>query len=88
MYNGEVASHRTVFGVLFGQAVKHTVTYPDGDTYVFHYIANDTEKAEDFTTLTRIGVPTYADTLNKSTLVFSTPQKFYDLIEKDPGDFI
>lgn len=88
LHNGERASHRTVFGVLFGQAVKHTVTYPDGFTHTFYYIAVDSRETDYFTTLTRIGTPTYADRLNGITGIFSRQQEFYDKIEKDPNYFI
>ncbi len=89
LYNNKIATHRMAFGVLFGTIVKHEVEYPDGETYTFHYVQQQTMDAVDYTTLILIGAQsTYADSLKGETLLFEDQNELYSEVETNPERFI
>lgn len=87
LFNGMYATHRTAFGVLYGTIVKHEYDSAiDGTHRVLYYVSPDTKDAQSHTTLTIIGVPTYANTVRGNTVMYFPDQlSLYAMIEELPG---
>ena len=89
LYNGQLATHRMAFGVLYGTIIKHTVQYPGGNTHVFYYVEQATMDALSYTTNIQVGASvTYADTLKRTTLRFSNQNYLYSAIKENPAQFL
>lgn len=89
LYNGQLATHRIAFGVLYGTIVKHVVSYPGGSTHVFYYVEQATMDALSYTTNIQVGASvTYADTLKRTTLRFSNQNYLYSAIKENPAQFL
>lgn len=88
--NGREASHRTAFGVLYGTIMKQVYESPrTGEIIETYYVNQSSAYAVDYTTLTLIGMPTYADKVTKDkTCSFKNPQEMRDIIKNTPGELI
>lgn len=89
LYNGQSATHRMAFGVLYGTIIKHTVQYPGGNTHVFYYVEQATMDAADYAVNIQVGASnTYSDTLMGTTLHFPDQRYLYSAIQDDPTQFL
>ena len=89
LYNGQLATHRMAFGVLYGTIIKHIVSYPGGSTHVFYYVEQATMDVVDYTSNIQIGASvTYSDTLKGTTLRFSNQNYLYSAIREKPAQFL
>lgn len=82
--NGVAATHRTAFGVLYGTIMKREARLSTGELWVTYFVEEISKDAESFTTLTKIGVPTYANILSGSVMYFSDQRSLYAMIEDLP----
>ena len=89
LYNGQLATHRMPFGVLYGTIVKHVIQYPGGNTQVLYYVEQATMDAADYAVNIQVGVSnTYSDTLTGTTLHFPDQRYLYSAIQEDPAQFL
>ena len=89
LYNGQPATHRMAFGVLYGTIVKHVIRYPGENTQVLYYVEQAMMDAADYAVNIQVGASnTYSDTLAGTTLHFPDQNHLYSAVRDDPAQFL
>lgn len=90
LYGGKIATHRTGFGVLFGTIIEERYESPSsGITVTTIKVSKDSASTDDYTVLSAIGIPTYANnTTGTAVKKFSNQLDFQAEIKSHPEAFL
>ncbi len=90
LYGGRIATHRTGFGVLFGTIIEERYESPSsGITVTTVKVSKDSATTTDYTVLSAIGIPTYANnTTGTAVKKFSNQLDFQAEIKSHPEAFL